>query len=98
MIRWGILFGVFAAMMFVPVSSSADIGNCVRYEVVLKTANQSALKGFMQVRSYDPMIEANGKKLLELIRDRRLKAATVFKTIRTIEYRQGRTWPCWNQI
>lgn len=70
--------------------SFCDVGNCVRYEVELFLNDGSQLTGFIQIASYDPMIEFDDSLfwtyLKEDLRKKKQESFTLYKKIQTIEF------------
>jgi hypothetical protein len=70
--------------------SFCDVGNCVRYEVELFLDDGSQLTGFIQIASYDPMIELDDSLfsayLKEDLRRKKQESFTLYKKIQTIEF------------
>lgn len=74
------------ALIFVSQEVSSDAGNCVRYGVELSLQNKEKLKGFIQIRSYNPMIEHDSEKLFNLLTNGPTKEIVLFRNLYTIEY------------
>ena len=86
---FGIVFPVITFAFSVPLSF-CDVGNCVRYKVELFLNDGSQLTGFIQIASYDPMIELDDSLFLTYLKEdlerRKLESFTLYKKIQTIEF------------
>jgi hypothetical protein len=88
-----LFFGtVFAVVLFVfnLTDSFCDVGNCVRYKVELILDDGSQRTGYIQIVTYDPMIELDNSLFLthlkkDLVRKNRDSFA-LYKRIQTIEF------------
>jgi hypothetical protein len=86
---FGIVVAVIAFAFNVPLSY-CDVGNCVRYKVELFLNDGSQLTGFIQIASYNPMIDLDDSLFLTYLKEdlerKKLESFTLYKKIQTIEF------------
>ncbi len=86
---FGIVVAVIAFAFNVPLSF-CDVGNCVRYEVELFLNDGSQLTGFIQIASYDPMIELDDSLFWTYLKQdlerKKQESFALYKKIQTIEF------------
>ena len=70
--------------------SFCDVGNCVRYKVEIFLNDGSQSTGFIQIASYDPMIERDDSLFLTYLKEdlgrKKQESFTLYKKIQTIEF------------
>jgi hypothetical protein len=82
----------FAVTLFVLnlTDSFCDVGNCVRYKVELETHDSNQLIGYIQISSYDPMVEIDDLLFFDYLKKdlekKNRNTFTLYKNIQTIEY------------
>jgi hypothetical protein len=85
----GIAF-VVSLLVLNLIDSFCDVGNCVRYKVELRTYDNAQLIGFIQIFSYDPMVEIDDLVFFDYLKKDLAKknqdTFTLYKKIQTIEY------------
>jgi hypothetical protein len=81
---------VFIVLALNATFSFSDVGNCVRYKVELFLNDGSQLTGFIQIASYDPMIELDDSLFLTYLKEglgrKKQELFTLYKKIQTIEF------------
>ena len=80
----------FIVLAFNVTFSFCDVGNCVRYKVELFLNDGSQLTGYIQIASYDPMIELDDSLFLTYLKEdlgrKKQESFTLYKKIQTIEF------------
>jgi hypothetical protein len=85
----GIAFVVILLVLNL-TDSFCDVGNCVRYKVELHTNDNAQLIGFIQIFSYEPMVEMGDLHFFDYLKKYLAKknqdTFTLYENIQTIEY------------
>jgi hypothetical protein len=86
---FGFLFVVILSVFHLTYSF-CDVGSCVRYKVEIIFNDGSQQTGYIQIASFDPMLELNNELFFAYLRKdaerRNLDSFTLYKGIQTIEF------------